>query len=227
MARLLAFGDIHGCSMQLDALWAAIQPQPDDTIIFLGDYVDRGPNSKGVLDRLIAWKKQFQIVCLCGNHELMMLRSRENLDELKHWCSHGGFECLASYSKVLGRMAKIDQVPEEHWNFIENQTWNYYETDRFVFVHANLDPNVPLEEQTENYFQWEFLKDAIELPSGKTVIVGHTSQKSGEILDLGSTVCIDTYAHGGGHLTCLDCSSWQYWQANLIGRVSTGELPKR
>ena len=88
--RLLAIGDVHGCTVQLDALWEAIEPTPSDTIVFLGDYVDRGPDSKGVIDRLIDWKKTLALVCLRGNHELMMQRSKDDLTERRIWMQVGG-----------------------------------------------------------------------------------------------------------------------------------------
>jgi serine/threonine protein phosphatase 1 len=227
MSRLLAIGDIHGCTMQLDAIWDAVQPTPDDTIIFLGDYVDRGPDSKGVIDRLLEWKQQLPIVTLRGNHELMMLRSRESPADRRAWLQFGGNECLASYSPIPGRMGTFEHVPESHWEFLEKGIENYHETEKFVFVHAGLDPAVALEEQIERYMQWEFLEQAIKLESKKTVIVGHTSQRSGEILDLDTTICIDTNVYGNGCLTCLDLNNWHYWQANILGRIREADLRKR
>ena len=221
--RLLAIGDVHGCTVQLDALWEAIEPTPSDTIVFLGDYVDRGPDSKGVIDRLIEWKKSFTLVCLRGNHELMMQRSKDDLAERRIWMQVGGADCLASYSPTPGRMGKIDEVPDEHWKFLDELV-DYYESERTVFIHANLDPAKSFDDQTEDDLFWRPLDEPISLANGKRVICGHTSQKSGRILDLGSTVCIDTHAYGGGMLTCLDCSNWHYWQANLLGKVSEGQL---
>ena len=74
--RTLAIGDVHGASSALDALMNFVKPTADDVLVFLGDYVDRGPDSKGVLDRLMAWSESLQMVCLRGNHEQMMLDSR-------------------------------------------------------------------------------------------------------------------------------------------------------
>ncbi|MFO0935704.1 MAG: metallophosphoesterase family protein [Gemmataceae bacterium] len=224
--RLLAIGDVHGCTMQLDALWKAIAPTPADTIVFLGDYVDRGPDSKGVIDRLIEWKSGFNLVCLRGNHELMMQRSKEDRDERKIWLQVGGADTLASYSPVPGRMGKFEDVPPEHEEFLDSLV-DYYESESAVFVHANLDASKPLDEQIEDELFWRPLDEPIELPSGKRVICGHTSQKSGKILDLKSTLCIDTYVYGGGSLTCLDVSSLHYWQANIIGKIVEADLPPR
>lgn len=227
MSRLLAIGDVHGCTQQLDALIETIRPTADDTVVFLGDYVDRGPDSKGVIDRLIAWKQTFKPICLRGNHELMMQRSRTSLSERRMWLAVGGSDCLASYSAVMGRMGRVDDVPAEHWDFLDRDLVDLYESDRTIFVHAGLSNDHPLKEQPEEVAFWDPLERAIGHSSGKTVIVGHTSQRSGAIWDLGDTICIDTFAHGGGNLTCLDVSTWHYWQANLIGRISEGDLPKR
>jgi serine/threonine protein phosphatase 1 len=220
--RTLAIGDIHGCSSMLDDLLAAVQPTRDDLLVFLGDYVDRGPDSKGVLDRLIKLRWSHRVVFLRGNHELMMLRSRKDVNELRMWCGVGGMQCLGSYGSAPGRMGNLTDVPNEHWQFLEEHCVNSFETETHIFAHAGVDPELPLNEQEELYLFWEFLKAPIRHASGKTVIVGHTSQKSGEILDYETTICIDTNAYNGGWLTCLDVGSRRYWQTNIIGRTRSG-----
>jgi serine/threonine protein phosphatase 1 len=225
--RILAIGDVHGCTNQLDPLWAAIQPTPADTVVFLGDYIDRGPESKGVLDRLIEWRKNLNLICLRGNHELIMQRAVDDAGDRKLWLAVGGMECLASYSSTPGRVGTLDDVPESHWDFIENTMVDYFESEQALFVHATYDPDKPSAEQTESTLFWMPLTKAIVLNNGKTLVCGHSSQQSGQILDLGSTVCIDTFAHGGGKLTCLDVTTWHYWQADLLGRVQEGDLPAR
>ncbi|MBY0512714.1 MAG: serine/threonine protein phosphatase, partial [Gemmataceae bacterium] len=86
--RVLAIGDVHGCLEPLDALLDWVRPGPDDTVVTLGDYVDRGPDTKGVLDRLIGLKREgLRLVCLRGNHELMMLAAREGRGDLRMWLS--------------------------------------------------------------------------------------------------------------------------------------------
>ena len=223
--RTLAIGDIHGVSAALDALMELVRPTPDDVLVFLGDYVDRGPDSKGVLDRLLAWSQTLQLVCLRGNHELMMLDARSGRDELRMWLSVGGLQALASYGR--GGRATLDDVPEEHWNFLEERCGDYFETDTHIFVHANLDPSLPLAHQTEPMLFWEFLAGPIDHISGKTVICGHSSQRGGEPRAWRTTVCIDTHAYGGGWLTCLDVDTRQYWQADAAGRTRTGQLQER
>jgi serine/threonine protein phosphatase 1 len=222
--RILAFGDIHGCSGMLDDLLGTVRPTPDDQLVFLGDYVDRGPDTRGVLDRLIRLQEEYRTVCLRGNHELMMSRARRDKSEFRMWTSVGGTQALGSYGKGPGRTGTLDDVPYNHWHFIETECVDYYETDRHIFVHAGVHPQLPLAEQDEAWLFWEFLEPELVAPhvSGKTVICGHTSQRSGEILDCDTTICIDTFAYGGGWLTCLDADSRRYWQVNLVGKVRTG-----
>lgn len=224
--RLIAVGDIHGSSDQFDALMDAVKPTTADTLVFLGDYVDRGPDTRGVLDRLIFLKRKFHVVCLLGNHELLMLRARADAGSKRMWLSVGGLQALASYGSAPGRTGTMDDIPEAHWHFLERDCVDWLETEDFLFVHAGVVPSLTMDEQSEAALFWEFLDPAKPIYhfSGKTVICGHTSQKSGKILDLGSTICLDTYAYGGGHLSALDCLTGRTWQANLLGRVTTGQL---
>ena len=103
---------------------------------------------------------------------------------------------------------------------------DYHETDTHIFVHANYYPDLPMDEQPVGMLRWESLRETTPSrhESGKTVIVGHTSQKGGEILDLGHLLCIDTNCHGGGWLTALDVGSGRYWQANEQGQVRAAAL---
>ena len=221
--RTLAFGDVHGATANLDALLAAVAPTPDDWLIFLGDYVDRGPDSRGVLDRLIALKATHRVVCLRGNHELMMLQARAEAGMRKMWLGVGGTQCLASYSPTPGKSGKFEDIPPGHWEFLKTACVDWLETETHIFAHAGVDPHLPMRAQTETAIFWDFLRGPIEHLSGKTVIVGHTSQKSGTVLDYGCTVCIDTHAYGGGFLTCLDVNAGHYWQADALGRVREGD----
>ncbi|MEL7334857.1 MAG: metallophosphoesterase family protein, partial [Planctomycetota bacterium] len=92
--RLIAIGDIHGCLHALNALLDAIDPQPEDLIVTLGDYVDRGPNSAGVLDRLIRLSQQTRLVCLLGNHEEMMIDTYTQHRDERMWMRYGGIETM-------------------------------------------------------------------------------------------------------------------------------------
>src|SRR5262249_37629209 len=139
MPRLLAIGDIHGCSRALDALLLAVRLAPDDRLVMLGDYVDRGPDSCGVLNRVMALHATGRLVALRGNHELLMLNSRKADDSLKFWLAVGGREALESYS-YSGRSGRIQDVPESHWRFMRSTCVDWFELGTHFFVHANVDP---------------------------------------------------------------------------------------
>ncbi|MCI0681540.1 MAG: metallophosphoesterase [Gemmataceae bacterium] len=166
--RTLAIGDIHGCLTALDLLLEQVQPQPDDLIVTLGDYVDRGPDSKGVLDRLLALRPRCRMVTLKGNHDLMMLAARDDLEHFHDWLSCGGKQTLESYRveshRVESYRSGVDwetfapSIPERHWRFLEEDCVPYYESDTHFFVHANADTDVPLAEQPDYMLYWERLR---------------------------------------------------------------------
>jgi serine/threonine protein phosphatase 1 len=219
MARILAIGDIHGCLTALDTLLGFVQPSADDQLIFLGDYVDRGPDSKGVLSRLIELKAKGNVICLRGNHEIMMNGARGGMDDFRFWTACGGMEALESYA-VEGQGMTLESIPYEHWRFLERlQDW--HETDTHIFVHANLKPEVPVEGQQTDWLHWNAISSNWHKPhmSGKTMICGHTQQREGKPLVLERAICIDTWAYGEGWLTCLDVTTGEYWQANEFGQT--------
>src|SRR5262245_5924530 len=144
--RLMAIGDIHGCHVALDGLLRAIELRDDDLFVTLGDYVDRGPDTRGVLDRVIALFEKGQLIPLRGNHELMMMRARDSLNEERFWRHYGGDAALESYS-IHNRPAKLKDVPDRHWRFMATDCRDWHETEQFIFVHAGIDPLLPLDEQ--------------------------------------------------------------------------------
>ena len=221
--RVLAIGDIHGCSRALDTLLAAVAPRPDDLLITLGDYVDRGPDSRGVLDRLLRIRQTGRLVALRGNHDLMMVSARASLEPVDGWLACGGRETLVSYG-TGGTLGRFEDVPDEHWEFLEKGCVDWYETETHLFVHANADPNLPLSEQPDYLLFWEPLGDPKPHHSGKIIVCGHTRQLSGEPLDLGFLICVDTWVYGQGWLTCLDVGTGQIWQANQLGQKRTAWL---
>ncbi len=229
--RILAIGDIHGCLAALDLLLAAVQPQPEDTLVMLGDYVDRGPDSSGVLARLLALRETHYLVALRGNHEVMMLGARLDPRVRANWLEYGGDTTLASYG--ARNTEDLDAVPEAHWTFLEQHCLSCWEAETHFFVHANVHPDLPLWEQPPYLLYWERLVNPRPHLSGKIMVCGHTSQKSGLPLDLGCAICLDTWVYGNGWLTCMEIASGQIWQANQAGqqrqfylqdlRHSTGE----
>ena len=211
--RTLAIGDIHGCSHALDLLLKAIALQPGDVLVTLGDYVDRGPDSRGVLERLIELDAQKYLVALCGNHELMMLDARNDPDLEHTWLRVGGSETLESYPG-----GTLDSVPREHWEFIEHRCVDFWEIPTHFFVHANAYPDMALHEQPTYMLFWEHLGLTAPHISGKVMVCGHTRQKSARPLNVGHAICLDTGAYKSGWLTALDVGSGLVRQANQDGR---------
>ncbi|MCB9873624.1 MAG: serine/threonine protein phosphatase [Planctomycetaceae bacterium] len=215
-ARTIAIGDIHGCSIALAALIDAIDLQPDDTLVTLGDYVDKGVDSKAVLDFLIKLETRCQLISLIGNHDAVMLGAIDYQLSIEEWKSIGGTATLQSY----GESERVADIPVTHAKFLRScRLW--HETSTHLFVHAAYDPERSLEEQDEATLLWQGIRDDVPGPhvSGKTAIVGHTSQKNGEIFDAGHLVCIDTNCWNGGWLTAMDVQSRRVWQVNEGGRL--------
>lgn len=142
-ARTIAVGDIHGCLVAFDAVIKALKLQPTDTLVILGDFIDRGPDSRGVLDRLIELNKQCRLVPLLENHEEMLLAAREGKSDLRYWKKFGGQETLDSY----GRLTDGSGIPWAHVRFIQ-ECRLFFETDTHLFVHAGVAPNLPMENQS-------------------------------------------------------------------------------
>ncbi len=115
-------------------------------------------------------------------------------------------------------------MPATHWHFLERNCRDCYETENHFFVHANAYPDSPLSEQPVYMLRWEQFGDPAPHSSGKVMVCGHTSQKDGRIVNLGHAICIDTYAHRGGWLTCLDVKSGRVWQANEKRGIQTSWL---
>ena len=215
--RHLAIGDIHGCIRALTTLVDSVGLRPDDTIVTLGDYVDRGPDSQGVLDFLIGLGETHNLVPLRGNHEIMMLDSREKSSWYHAWLSYGGAETLSSYAATKEDAGLFADIPDAHIDFLENQLLPHYENETHLFVHAYADPNVALEEQKDSTLYWRKYKDPVQHCSNKVMVCGHTVQPSGLPRNDGSSICIDTWAYGDGWLSCFDVDSGTIWQANEAG----------
>lgn len=209
--RTIAIGDVHGCSQALAALLEAIAPTEHDTIVTLGDYVDRGPDSRGVIDQMLALRERVKLVPLIGNHERMMLDAIDlGGDRLQFWLACGGRETLESYGR-------LKSVPAAHVEFLRELA-PHYETAEHIFVHANYHYKFEMDQQPEFLTLWEHLtSEPSPHVSGKTVFVGHTPQITGEVLDLGHVVCLDTACAMGGVLTAMDVNSRQLWHADAEG----------
>ncbi len=241
--RLLVFGDIHGGYRAFDQLLTTLQPDQDDLIITLGDYIDRGHQSQEVVSRLIRLQREFNLIALRGNHEEMILEWRQrNHAMIGLWLANGGMATLQSYcaeqgldenmpggehqvfSRALDDPERIIQlIPGEHWLFFE-RCRDWFETEEYIFVHGGVDPDLAMNRQTPQLLHWvRFNEGQKAHKSGKKVICGHSPQLSGQPNDIGHAICIDTYLYGGLWLTALDLTEGDYYQANNQGdlRVKT------
>jgi serine/threonine protein phosphatase 1 len=212
--RVLAIGDIHGCNVALDTLLEQLAVTPEDTVVLLGDVIDRGPGTLEVIDRLLQLRDRCRLAFVMGNHEQMFLESLENHEIRGPWLEFGGLETLMSYGE---RAEATGQLPVEHVEFLKSSV-DYFETESTVFVHANLEPGRPLAKQTAEWLRWtRFTGREKPLPTSKRVVCGHTAQKSGRPAIGDGWVCIDTYVYGGMFLTALDVGKDLIYQASQTG----------
>ena len=220
MGRTIAIGDIHGCAFALDTLLEAIQPTRTDHIICLGDVIDFGRETREAMACLIGLGDSCQLIGILGNHEEMLLTALENPRLLETWLNLGGWDTVNSYRYA----GTLDDIPLEHIEFIRGFV-DYFETSDFIFTHANYAPQQLLSETPAHTLRWSLLEQPYPGPhqSGKTVIVGHTEQHSGEVLDLGHVCCIDTCCHSYGWLTAIDAGTGEVWQASRWGVLRDGE----
>ena len=218
--RTIAIGDIHGCAFALRTILDAIRPELADQIICLGDVIDFGRESCDVVDALIELQRRTELVLIQGNHEEMLLGALENEQLRDSWFKLGGVATVNSYR--FG--GSLRDIPDEHISFLARSR-DFHETDSHLFVHASYNPDLPLSDTPSRTLRWTLLDDPQPRPhqSGRTVIVGHTEQRNGEVLDLDCVMCIDTYCHGYGWLTALDVESGQIWQASRWGVLREDE----
>ena len=212
--RIIAIGDIHGCAVALRTLINDLDVASTDTVISLGDVVDRGSDSKAAIDLLLELQQQCNFVLVLGNHEEMMLSVVRGETPPHEWLKHGGVSTLDSY----GFTGDLSVVPEEHVAFLESAV-PYHETTDHFFVHGNYDPKIEFADQDPSVLRWRSLIDSTPGPhmSGKKAVVGHTPDKSGEIFDIGHLLCIDTWCYGGMWLTAVDVLTGKLWQTNEVG----------
>lgn len=213
--RVIAIGDIHGCRAALEALVALVDPGPADTVVTLGDYVDRGPDSRGVIALLLELTRRCRLVPLLGNHESQMLAALTDHWEWDRWMGvFGGIATLASY----GDWRRIDSVDADHVQFLEGCA-RYFETPTHLFAHANYAADLPLALQDEEVLVTRSLRVSVPGPhlSGKIAVVGHTPRRDGAILDWGHLIDIDTGCCYGGRLTALDVHTREVWQVDREG----------
>ncbi|QAV32952.1 serine/threonine protein phosphatase 1 [Fervidobacterium changbaicum] len=194
---LWAIGDIHGCLRPLERLIEKISPGEGDKLIFLGDYIDRGPDSKGVVDFLIHLSKRVQCVFLRGNHEQMLLDVVDNNDDIFLWNLNGAQATIRSYGNLLEL-----ETSEEHMNFYRNTKY-YHIEGNYLFVHGGVRPNVLINRQEPRDLIWireEFIRKRHNL--GFIVIFGHTPFE--DVYKDADKIGIDTGCVYGGKLTAIE-----------------------
>jgi len=218
--RLYAVGDIHGRADLLETLLQQIEadaerhPDVAKRLIYLGDYVDRGPASSAVIDMVLNdGPPGFEVVPLMGNHEEMMLRFLEDIAVGRSWMMNGGDATLRSYgveapSMFAGTPVLLhaqqqfaERLPASHRSFLEGLATSHTEGD-YLFVHAGVRPGVLLEEQHTEDLLWirdEFLDSDRDF--GKIVVHGHSISLDPEFRM--NRIGIDTGAYRSGQLTCL------------------------
>lgn len=180
-----AITDIHGCNVTLHALLEKLDLQPDDELYFLGDYIDRGPNSKGVIDTILDLKKQgYKVECLMGNHEDAMLQSRLDYSMRQNWLSWGGKETLQSFG------VWIDNIPDKYWNFLKNLK-PYLEVDDYILVHAGLNFRAgwPLDNEYSMMWIRNWYSDIdYKWLGDRKIIHGHTPTRKQDIKAMAAAV---------------------------------------
>jgi Calcineurin-like phosphoesterase len=216
--RIYAIGDIHGRADLLDRVLShidtdlAASPIPHGIEVFLGDYIDRGPASRMVIDRLVARSQKRRTVFLKGNHETFLTGFIKNPPVLKNWQDFGGLETLLSYgvtpsinadAAMQARLAvAFDKaIPSAHRQFLSNLKLSFTCGD-FFFAHAGVRPGIPLGKQREEDLLWirqDFLRCEDEFD--KIVVHGHSPVPKPDIR--ANRINIDTGAYATGHLTCL------------------------
>ncbi|QDT12646.1 metallophosphoesterase family protein [Planctomycetes bacterium K23_9] len=217
--RRFVIGDIHGCAKSLRTLIETIAPSADDEIVFLGDYVDRGPSSRDVVEQIVQLKEQCRVVALRGNHEIMLMAAAFGGVDSTAWMNGGGLATVSSYGGSLRKM------PVTHITFFQ-ELRPYYETENEIFVHAGYNPQLPMREQLDSTIYWTHLPDPAPAPhrSGKRVFVGHTPQPFGQILNLEHLVCVDTYCFGNGYLSAMDIDTGDVIQVDRHGHLRRDPL---
>ena len=200
-SKIICIGDVHGEIHKLKNLFEKLSFTKNDTIVFLGDYIDRGEDSKSVIDFVLSLKDKCNLVTLKGNHEMFAMDTLKfiqgqmsKIQMQRSWMMNGGVECIKSYDEESVRDGYYQRVIlkmfEQHGDFF-NDLKLTYETDNHIFVHGHLAHEQDVEDQEEWQCLWGRYNDIYPHKSGKTVVCGHTIQRSGVKND-GFKICLDT-----------------------------------
>ncbi|UCB45179.1 MAG: serine/threonine protein phosphatase [Spirochaetota bacterium] len=220
--RIIAIGDLHGYCAPMKRLLEKIDLSKEDLLIFMGDYVDRGPESSKVIDTLLELCSKWQnLLFLKGNHEDMMLGSLghpASVNDLNTWMYNGGGWTLKSYGMGPDNMRELgngwrsekqrrvinSHIPESHIDFLLDLKL-YIETENYFFCHGGIDPDVSIEQGRHNAFDLLWMRDHIYAENyawEKTVVCGHTPLH--DVLIRDRLICIDTGLYYYGKLSAID-----------------------
>lgn len=190
--RKIAISDIHGCLETFRYLVEEkIQLKPKDHLFLLGDYIDRGPDSKGVIDYIFNLKRAgYQLTCLLGNHEEMLLRSFTDSLMLDIWENNGGMETMKSFG-----VSNAGQIPDRYMTFFK-ELKVYHEEDNYIMVHAglNMESVTPFEDRETILWsrKWnQFINH--DWLDGRYIIHGHTPHEKSEIKTLWKSLAVKQY----------------------------------
>ena len=231
--RIIAVGDLHGNSQPLKELLSRIRVNDRDLIIFIGDYIDRGPETKLVIEELIQLRSFHpNLIFLKGNHEDMMLGAmgfNAVINDVNSWLRNGGTQTLISYGMNMNDILLLkgigggdkhaggikNSLPRSHIEFL-TALIPFVETEHFFFCHAGVDPDTTLWEGKKNLFDLLWMRDHIysdDFAWEKTVVCGHTPLR--EVLIKEKLICIDTGLYCYGTLSAIDVLTDQLYQ---VGR---------
>lgn len=234
--RVYAVGDVHGRADLLNRLRELIaedcrsRPAGAATTVFLGDYVDRGADSRGVLDILTSGTFPTQTIFLTGNHEAMMLAFLRAAELGSGWLPNGGVETLQSYGVEVGELRTAlgletasqrlrEALPASHRHFLQTLQLTH-QVGGYFFCHAGVRPGVPLDRQAEEDLLWirkEFLFST--QPFGKIVVHGHTPVREPDVRP--NRINVDTGAFASGRLSCvvLEGTARRFLTADAAGAL--------
>ncbi len=212
--KVFALGDVHGCAATMRHLfWNILRIEAGDTVILLGDFVDRGPDTKGVLDEIFFLKKkEIKVVLLRGNHEEIMMNAFTSNQAHAYWCNVGGTAVLDSFETD-----SIMDIPDEYVELIDSSV-NYFEVDNFIFVHAglNFEQNNPFDD--EHAMRWiRKMPSSDPWLKSRKLIHGHTPEPIEKIIyNQHPIINLDggcVYSDQGelGFLVALEMNSMQYY----------------
>ncbi len=218
--RVFAIGDVHGCYEELETLVGQLPVSEDSMVVFLGDYIDRGPNSRRVVETILELQTRCRVMCMLGNHELMLREFFEATDprRVARFIYNGGGATLASYSNDEGVVA----IPPEHMAFYENLKYFHVDGD-FVFVHAGLPVNVDQIDVSEHGEEMVWMRrhpDDEDPKFSKVVVHGHTPLP--EVENLPHRINIDTSCVYGRRLTAMEVGTRETWHVER----ATAEVPQ-